>query len=316
MGSHSADKNLIYKIAKAYYQDELTQHEIGHRLGLSRVKISRLLQQAREEGIVKTSVIPPPGTFADLERQLEAKYGLDEAVIVAPSHHDKANIVRELGQTAADCLIRTLQGQETLGLSWGTTLSAAVDSLPTRNWPHLTVVQIAGGLGRPEAEAYGGDLTRRAAQALGSRSRMIPAPGIVASRLAREALLADTSIAETMTLAARAEVALVGVGALTSDSVVLQASALLTEEQISELKARGMVGNIALRFYDADGQPIEHEVNDRIIALDLEQIKGIPRVIGVAGGPEKVDSIRAALRGSLIDVLVTDNRTATRLLNN
>jgi DNA-binding transcriptional regulator LsrR (DeoR family) len=145
---------------------------------------------------------------------------------------------------------------------------------------------------------------------------MIPAPGIVASRLVREALLADTSIAETMALAARAEVALVGVGALTSDSVVLQASALLSEEQISELKARGMVGNIALRFYDADGQPIEHEVNDRIIALDLEQIKGIPRVIGVAGGPDKVESIRAALRGSLIDVLVTDNRTATRLLNN
>jgi DNA-binding transcriptional regulator LsrR (DeoR family) len=145
---------------------------------------------------------------------------------------------------------------------------------------------------------------------------MIPAPGIVATGLARDALLADPSLAETITMAAHADVALVGVGSLTTDSVVLQASALLTEEQISELKARGMVGNIALRFYDADGQPIEHEVNDRIIALDLEQIRGIPRVIGVAGGPEKVESIRAALRGSLIDVLVTDDRTATRLLTN
>lgn len=315
MGSHSGDKKLIYKIAKAYYQDDLTQHDVGHRFGLSRVKVSRLLQQARDDGIVKIAVIPPPGTYGDLERQLEAKYGLDEVVIVAPAHYDKSNIVREVGQAAADCLVRSLQGDEIVGMSWGATLRAAVDALPTRNWPRLTVVQIAGGLGRPEAEVYGSDLSRRAAQALGGRSRMIPAPGIVASQLARDALMADTHLTETLALAARADVALVGLGALTSDSVVLQGSALLTNDQIAELKRRGMVGNIALRFYDADGRPVEHEVNDRIIALDLEQITRIPRVIGVAGGPDKLESIRAALCGSLINVLVTDDRTATRLLN-
>jgi DNA-binding transcriptional regulator LsrR (DeoR family) len=315
MGSHSGDKKLIYKIAKAYYQDDLTQHDIGHRFGLSRVKVSRLLQQARDDGIVKIAVIPPPGTYGDLERQLEVKYSLDEVVVVAPARYDRANIVREVGQAAADCLVRSLQGDEVVGMSWGTTLRAAVDALPTRNWSRLTVVQIAGGLGRPEAEVYGSDLSRRAAQALGGRSRIIPAPGIVASQLARDALLADTHIAETLEIAAAADVALVGLGAITAESVVLQTSTLLTERQIAEIKRRGMVGDIGLRFYDAEGRLIEHEVNDRIIALDLEQIKRIPRVIGAAGGPEKLESIRAALRGALINVLVTDDRTAIRLLN-
>jgi DNA-binding transcriptional regulator LsrR (DeoR family) len=315
MGTHSGDNKLVYKIAKAYYHDDLTQHDIGHRFGLSRVKISRLLQQARDEGIVKITVLPPPGTFGDLERQLEAKFGLDEAVIVAPAHDDKANIVREVGQVAADYLVRGLQGQEIVGMSWGATLRSAVDALPTRNWPQMTVVQIAGGLGRPETEVYGSDLVRRAAQALGCRSRMIAAPGIVASQLARDALMADTHLTETLVTAAHADVALVGLGALTSDSIVLQGSTLLTDEQIDELKQRGMVGNIGLRFYDAEGRPVEHEVNHRMIALELEQIKRIPRVIGVAGGPDKVESIRAALRGSLINVLITDDRTATRLLN-
>jgi DNA-binding transcriptional regulator LsrR (DeoR family) len=315
MSTHASDKDLLYKIAKAYYQDELTQHDIARRFGLSRVKVSRLLEQARQEGIVKITVVPPPGTFADLERQLEARFGLLEAVVVSPARYDRVNVVRELGQAAADCLVRCLKGREILTMSWGTTLRATVDALPSRNWPHLTVVQMAGGLGRPEAEVYGSDLTRRAAQALGARSRMIPAPGIVASKLARDALLADTHIAETLTMAAHADVALVGLGALTPDSVVLQVSSLLTEEQINELKMLGMVGDIALRCYDAYGRPIKHEVNERIIALELEQIKRIPRVIGVAGGAGKYESIRAALRGALINVLVTDDRTATRLLS-
>jgi DNA-binding transcriptional regulator LsrR (DeoR family) len=314
LSTHSGEKKLLYKIGKAYYQDDLTQSEIGQRFGLSRVKVSRLLQQAREEGIVQIAIISPPGSNADLERRLEARYGLDEAVVVSPSGYDQATIVREVGQAAADCLIRGLQGHEVIGLSWGTTLASVIDALPPRSWPQATVVQIAGGLGRPEAEVYGGDLTRRVGQAFGCKSLMIPAPGIVANKMVRDALLADTHIAETLALAARADVVLVGIGALTSDSVVMRVSSLLTEEQIEQLKAQGMVGNIALRFYDAHGLPIQHEVNDRIIALDLEQISRIPRVIGAAGGADKFESIRAALRGSLISALVTDDQTAAWLL--
>lgn len=313
MVADSERRKLLFKIAKAYYEDGLTQEQIGKRLDLSRIKVSRLLRQAREEQIVQITVLPPPGSKADLERELAARYGLDEAIVVSPPGQDQAAVVRELGPAAADCLVRSLQGHRVLALTWGTTLLSVVDSLPAQNWPEMKVVQMLGGLGQPEAEVYGADLVHRMAQAFGARPRLLSAPGIVTTKLVRDALLADPQISSTLALAARADIALVGIGRPTPNSVVMQAG-ILTEEEFEQLEARGAVGDIALRFFDANGSPVEHEINDRIIGLDLEQLRGIPRVIGVAGGEKKWGVVRAALRGELIHVLVTDEGTATRLL--
>jgi DNA-binding transcriptional regulator LsrR (DeoR family) len=177
----------------------------------------------------------------------------------------------------------------------------------------MKVVQVMGGLGRPEAEVHGNDIVRRMAQAFGAKPRMLSAPGIVANKLVRDALLADPQISDTLALCAQADVAMVGIGVPVPDSVVMQAGTISAEE-VEELKALGSVGDIALRFFDAEGHPTQHDTNDRIIGLDLFQIQGIPRVIGVAGGAEKFEVIRAALRGRFINVLVTDDRIAARLL--
>lgn len=304
---------LLYKIARAYYQDGLTQEQIGERLGLSRIKVSRLLRQAREEQVVQILIVPPQDSTVELERELEAAYGLDEAIVLSPSAHDEATVARELGLAAVDCLVRSLQGCTVLGLTWGSTLLSVVEALPRQNWPDLRVVQMLGGLGRPEADVYGADLVHRAAQALGAKARLLAAPGIVANRMVRDALLGDPQIAETLRVAARADIALVGIGRPTPGSVVMQAG-ILTQEEFDRLQVQGAVGDIALRFFDRHGQVVEHELNDRIIGLDLDQIRRIPRVIGVAGGTQKLGVIRAALVGKLVHVLVTDDRTAVRLL--
>jgi DNA-binding transcriptional regulator LsrR (DeoR family) len=214
---------------------------------------------------------------------------------------------------AAAYLARSLSDQQVLDLSWGTTLLAVVDALASQSLPDLRVVQMLGGLGRLESETYGADLTMRMAQTLGARMRLLPSPGIVASKLVRDALLQDINIAETLALAGRADLALVGIGAPMSDSVIVEAGILNTAE-LAELKAMGAVGDIALRFFDAEGQAIDHPINDRIIGLDLAQIRHIPRVVGVAGGDGKYEVIRGAVRGNLVDVLITDEITATRLL--
>jgi len=306
-------KKFLFKIAKAYYEDDLTQEQIGKRFGLSRVKVSRLLQRAREERIVQITVIPPQASNADLECRLAGRYGLDEATVISPSGNDTVTIVRELGPAAAACLLRRLQGDEVLGLTWGTTLLSVIASLPAQCWPEMTVVQMLGGLGQPEADVYGADLARRAAEALGARLRWVPAPGIVASKVVRDALLTDAQISGTLELGTGADVALVGIGRPTPGSVVIE-SGILTAGELDSLQSRGAVGDIALRFFDAEGHSVEHEIDDRIIGLDLDQIRSIPRVIGVAGGAEKYEVIRAALRGNLIDVLVTDEENARRLL--
>jgi DNA-binding transcriptional regulator LsrR (DeoR family) len=182
-----------------------------------------------------------------------------------------------------------------------------------KNWPDMKVVQIMGGVGRPEAEVHGTDIVRRLAQTFGARPRLLPAPGVVSSKMVRDALLGDPQVSDTLSLAARADIALVGIGVPVPDSVVMQAGAIL-EEEVEQLRAQKAVGDIALRFFDGGGRPIQNELNDRIIGLDLDQIKRIPRVVGVAGGAEKFEVIRAALRGRFVNVLVTDDRIATRLL--
>ena len=310
----AARRKLLYKIAMAYYEDDLTQEQIAQLFGLSRIKVSRLLQQARQERIVQITVIPPQDPKPDLERQLEARYRLDEAVIVSPSSYDTAALVHDLGQAGAEYLVRTLHCNEIVGISWGSTLRAVIDALPAESWPEMRVVQIIGGLGKPEAETHGADLTRRMAGAFDGRPVTLSAPGIVKSKLVRDALLGDPQISETLALAARANVAVVGIGAPTADAVEVQLGSILAPADIEQAKQRGAVGDIALRFFDANGQPIEDEINDRIIGLDLAQIRRIPRVMGIAGGDDKYDAIRAAARGRLVSVLITDERTATRLL--
>jgi DNA-binding transcriptional regulator LsrR (DeoR family) len=306
-------KKLLYKIAKSYYEDGLTQGQIGKRFGLSRIKVSRLLQEARAEKLVQITVISPEDPNADLERELETRYGLDEAVVISPSSDEKAVVTRELGPAAVDCLLRCLQGNEVLSVSWGSTLLSTVEALPITHCPGLTVIQMMGGLGRPEAEVHGNDIARRMAQAFGARPRLLSAPGIVASKMVRDALMAEPQISDTLALSAKADVAMVGIGVPVPDSVVMQAGAIVAKE-VEQLKAMGAVGDIALRFFDTGGQPVKHQINDRIIGLDLDQIKRIPRVIGVAGSAEKFEVIRAALRGKFINVLVTDDRIAARLL--
>ena len=307
------DSSLLYKIARAYYEDALTQDQIGKRFGLSRIKVSRLLQQARQSRVVQITITPPADSFGDLERDLENVYGLDEVIVVSTDNDDQREVVPRLGLAGATYLARCLGDQQVLDLSWGTTLLAVIEALAPQNLPDLRVVQMLGGLGRLESETYGADLTMRMAQTLGARMRLLPSPGIVSSKLVRDALLQDVNIAETLALAARADLALVGIGSPMLGSVVLE-TGILNEDDLVGLQALGAVGDIALRFFDEAGRAIDHPINDRIIGLDLGQIAQIPRVIGVAGGAGKYEVIRGAVRGRLVDVLITDEITATRLL--
>ena len=304
---------LLYKIAKAYYDDNLTYQQIGKRFGFSRMKVSRLLEQAKDEKIVQIIITSPQTANAELERKLEAQYNLDEAVIVTPPSYQSAVVTQALGPAGASYLLRSLQGQEIIGLSWGTALLAIVDALPFNHWPNLKVVPTTGGLGHLESETYGADLVRRMAQAFGARSHVIPAPGVVKSKLVHDDLMANPQISEALTIAARADICLVGIGRPIVGSVVLE-SGILTVNELEQLQTLGAVGDIVLRFFDADGRAVEHEINDRIIGLNLDHIRQIPRVIGIAGGAHKFEVIRGALRGKLVNVLITDDKTAVRLL--
>jgi deoxyribonucleoside regulator len=312
---NSEQHRLLYRIAQAYYGDGLTQKQIANRFGLSRPKVSRLLQKGRDNGIISISLLPPPNGMADLESELERRFGLQEAVVVPvsdPAHHP--TVVRELGPTAAECLNRRISGDEVIATAWGTSILAMANALPYRSWPGVTVVQLLGGLGPADTLEHSAELTQHLARKLGAKLRLLPAPGIVATREMAEALKSDAQIAAVLRLAAEADVALVGLGAPTPHSIVLRTGTILSTEDLERLQELGAVGDIALRYMDGDGNPIDLEINERIIGLTLEQIGDIPRVIGIAGGTAKHKIIRAALQGNILDALVTDRSTAEALL--
>lgn len=308
------DYRLLDKVSRLYYETNLTQREIARRLHLSRPKVSRLLNQAKEEGLIQITIVPHPGSFSQLEGKLESKYDLQEVVITEVTPEDNQDVVsQKIGVTAANYLRRTLGDNDVIGISWGTTLKAMVNSLQPGEAVHTQVVQLIGGLGAPEAEVHATSLCQRMAQTLRAKLTLIPAPGIVDSQEVKQILLADRHVQTAFNMFPSINVAYVGIGAPTPTSVMLSDGSIIRESELETLLQLGAVGDVALRFFDEMGKPLISEIDDRVIGISLPQIAKIDRVVGVTGGPQKIATIRGALLGGWIDVLVTDQITAQKL---
>jgi DNA-binding transcriptional regulator LsrR (DeoR family) len=313
MPPDASTRRLLYKIAHVYYEDGLSQKQIGLRFGISRIKVSRMLKQARDLKIVQITLSPGNERTDHLEHDIEATFGLDEAIIISHDPvQDSKSRLKSLGAAAAECLVRSIQGTETVAITWGHTISAVVDALPAGNWPDLRIVQTLGGLSQPDSKINAGDLARRTAQSLGANLTLLSSPGLVESKSVRDALMNDPQIKHTLGLAAKASIALIGIGVPNSTSFSLVE--ILKENDIQRLSSRGIVGDIGLQFYNENGIQVPDEIHDCVVGLSLAQYKAIPRVIAVAGGVEKTRAIRAALKGKIINVLVTDEITAIELL--
>ena len=305
---------MLIKIVRAYYEAGLTQQEIADKYGLSRIKVSRMLAKALRDKIVQIKINVPARKYSELEHMLEIKYGLKDLLIVDCKTDDPEEVITSVGMAAADYLSTILQGNEIIGLTWGRTLLKMVDALSPDNLPDLQVVQMLGGLGEPEAEFHGADLTRRFAQNFTTRPRLIHAPGIVRSKELHSELIHDIQVKSTLELAAQADIALVGLGLFGPGSQLLKNRNVLSKEDVDLLASLDVVGDISFRFFNDQGQYVSSEIDDRIVGLTARQVQKIPRIIGISGGRNKFKTIRAALKGKLIHVLITDNDTAERLM--
>ncbi len=303
---------LMTKVADLYYLRDLTQQEIADRLGLSRPTVSRLLRRSRAAGIVRIEVIPPDGTHQALEQELEERFALREAIVIAGQSDSPAATRNALGRAAARYLERTLKSGAQIGVSWGTTLRAVADHLRRRPL-HPTVVPLVGGLGQIAPGIHANDLAHAIAAAFEGQVHLLHAPAIVAHRGVRQALLKDAGIARALALARRVGVALVGIGALVPSSTLVQ-SGYFSADDLVALRKRGAVGDICTRPFAINGAPVDGALDRRILAVGLRDLRGIPTVIAVAGGLAKADAIRGALNGRLVDVLVTDHLAARAIL--
>jgi DNA-binding transcriptional regulator LsrR (DeoR family) len=306
---------LMARVARLYHEQGLRQAEIADRLDLSQSRVSRLLKQAEREGIVRTTVAVPSGFFPELEERLVAMYGLREAIVADCDADDDQEAMRMIGAAAASYVETTVGTGELIGISsWSGTLLAMVDNMHPQPRPAAEgVVQLLGGVGNAAVEKHATRLTSRLAEIVGGEARFLPAPGVAGSAQGRRALLDDPFVATAMGWMNEVTLALVGIGALEPSKLLAASGNVVGPEEQRELQALGAVGDICLRFFDADGVPVESPVDDRVIGMELEQLKRPKRSVGLAGGPRKLAAIQGALRGRFVNVLITDRFTADRL---
>jgi DNA-binding transcriptional regulator LsrR (DeoR family) len=307
---------LMTKIARLYYESELTQMEIAQRLRLSQATVSRLFKRAKEEGIIRISVHVPSGVNANLELALVQKYGLKDAIVIDCSGEDENQIMREIGMATAFYVETTIKDNEVVGISsWSSSLLALLDAMhPIPNKSGIQVVQVLGGVGNPSAEVHATRLTGRFAGLVNGTAIFLPAPGIVGSEAALRVLLEDHYVKEALALFERVTMALVGIGSLKPSTLLNLSGNVFTEAEQEYLQSHGAVGDILLRFFDLEGRLVESTFNNRVISMNLMQLRQVERSIGVAGGERKYSAILGALHGRWINVLITDRSTAEHLL--
>jgi deoxyribonucleoside regulator len=305
---------LLARVASMYYEDRLTQAEIARRIGTSRPTVSRLLQEARETNVVEIIIHYPWKTAPEIERDLIAHFHLCHAQVLVGQGRPYEEILRGLGVLAARYIESKLEAGAVLGISWGTALYSMVRALrPDRKLP-VTVVQMIGAAGTSDPLIDGPDLARLLANVYGGEHRYLHAPLIVEDARVREALLHEPHIRETLSLAHRADMALVGIGSLAPEVSSLLRAGYVNRQALARLQAQGAVGDICARHYDAQGRVLDIELNHRIVGIELEALHDIEQVVGMAGGEAKAEAILGALRGGHVNVLVTDDAAARKIL--
>jgi len=305
---------LMTKIARLYHVDNLRQTEIADQLDISQATVSRLLKRALDEGVVRITLSAPMGIHADLESQLETIYGLKE-VLVVESIPDEKQIMRDLGSAAAYYLNTTLKANEVIGISsWSATLLATVAAMtPVAKPIGAQVIQILGGVGNPTAEGNAVYIVNRLAALVQGQPILLPVPAVVSTLETRQLYLQDSYVCETIERFNHVTLALVGIGSVDPSDLLASSGNVFTSQELASLGAQGAVGDVCLRYFDAEGLPVQTPLNDRVIGMELDQLSRVRRAVGIAGGERKLAAIRGALRGRLINVLITDLATAQAL---
>ncbi len=312
MVAHGKSQVLL-RAARLYYEDGLTQQRIANELGVSRPTVSRLLAQAREEGIVHVTVADPSDARGDVEAQLVETFALRQAVVAIGEGLDREQLRRRIGLTAAGYLQRTLYEGLRIGIGWGRTLQATIEALDIERLVDIHVLPLIGGLGQLSVSFQVNELARRLAEAFDGDWQAFYAPAFVADPQARDALSRHTDAWRVIETWDSLDMALVGIGyfAFQRKSSMFFAE-YMDESLLQSLEEQEAVGDLCGRFFDIHGKQCTPESG--VIGISLEQLRALDQVIGIAGGEEKVPAILGALRGGYLDVLITDSVTAQAVL--
>jgi DNA-binding transcriptional regulator LsrR (DeoR family) len=311
-------RRMTATVAWLYHSQDLRQSAIAERLNISQSRVSRLLDQAVDLGIVRTTVVLPEDDKSILELELESAYDLKRVhVHDLGKVRDEPQLVRELGQLLALHLQSILLNADVVGFtSWSRALSETVRNLQSLGQPDVKfVIEMVGDLGPPPLQHLAAQNTQQLANLTGAQPVFLRLPGVAPSREVKQTLLDNDNHARTALRKLNGlDFALTGIGAVGIVPPLRAGDNFFTTAQIAKAKKLGAVGELNLRYIAEDGEPVNADFEELVIGATLEQLRHADRRLGVAGGPSKYRAIKAALIGGWLNMLVTDSTTAQWLL--
>lgn len=304
--------NVMVRAAWLYYMENMTQQEIAERLGISRIKVMRILKEAREQDIVEIKVHSPLTGNLIMESDLRSLYHLTDVYITMEADEGEA-LSRILTLAAAQILEQRLRPGLRVGVGLGRTTSYLPEYFVPSSQVACTFVTLAGGLSSKETLEDNYVTIIQLAKKSGGDARYIYAPFLVSNKEIRDALLHDEVVNAVLEEARKSDVAIFSIGTPDDFSLLHQYN-LITIHELAEMRRAGAVGDALGRFFDNKGQEILTNFNERVIGLSINELRRIPTRILVAGGPKKYPAIQGALSGEIPNILVTDAGTARYLL--
>ena len=302
---------LRARVAWLYHVEGHTQNEIANRLGINRVMVVRMLAEARRRNEVRISITSPLSELVALERALEAAFDI-RRVVIAPFAEEGGDPAQVIAAAAGAHISGLMAPGMTVGVGWGTTLYNTLPFIAGGALEDFRVISLLGGISA--ARRFNpAEFAWQFAELFRGEGYLVPAPAVVDSPETKYALLERCGLAAIFEMADKLDVALLSVGGIANLTTSYR-TRYLTEADRRSLVEAGAVGDVLYNFIDAEGNVLDHEVNERVISVALPRLRRTPERILVSGGREKRIAIRAALRTVAPTTLITDEQTASALL--
>lgn len=310
------NEDVIYTVARLYYQDNLNQAEISNRLSLSKAKVSRLLSKAREDGIVRIQIKTPyDANMQQLSSRIQERFGIPDVMVVDSPYEDPSmNLNYTLGK-AAPYFQSFLRDGDKIGISWGYTLLKMVEEFQSTSFVSSSIHQITGNLDNADANNFAHEIVRRFANKLDiSILKTLPCPVMVENPIIVDLLLHDTKISKVMEQVNDIDIAFPNIGILSNENCLCRAG-YMSMTQIHEVQKEGAVGCICCRFIDENGKIVDSSYNSRTISIDLESLKNARHSFMCIANEDKIPALMGCLNAGYVNVLALDLLTAEKLLS-
>ncbi len=309
----SSYRESLITVAKLYYMGNMSQEAIGKLMGLSRPKVSRMLNSARQMQIVRFDISTPPSHYTSLATKIKSHYGLNE-VMVLPSESTKEMSKHGVAKAAAHYLEGIIKDGFIIGIAWGSTISYIPKYLTKSTKQNGSIWQLTAGYPSQSLELDGHEITKRFAEKLNATFHVLNAPFIVQNKLLRTLLMNEPDIANHFKMFEQMDVAFVGLGSSDPEQSMSYKCKCITLDESKALVQEGMSADVCGHRMFIDARPAESFLSDRVISIDLDVLKSIPTVVAVAVGEEKTQSIIASARGKYINVLIIDELAAISVI--